>query len=137
MDFLINYWWVIVIGIAAIAVVVYAIYAFAKRPTSEQIQKVKEWLLYAVTEAEKELGGGTGQIKLRYVYDMFLSKFPFLTKVISFDTFSTLVDEVLEKFRAILESNNKLKDYVESGKKDEGTKDEQPQIDPPATEQPC
>lgn len=137
MDFLINYWWIIVIGIAAIAVVVYAIYAFAKRPTSEQIQKVKEWLLYAVTEAEKELGGGTGQIKLRYVYDMFLSKFPFLTKVISFDTFSTLVDEVLEKFRAMLESNNKLKDYVESGKKDEDTKDEQPQIDPPATEQPC
>lgn len=137
MDFLINYWWIIIIGIAAIAVVVYAIYAFAKRPTSEQIAKVKEWLLYAVTEAEKELGGGTGQIKLRYVYDMFLSKFPFLTKVISFDMFSTLVDEVLEKFRAMLESNSKLKNYVESGKKDEGTKDEQLQIDPPATEEPC
>lgn len=130
MDFLINYWWIIVIGIAAIAVVIYAIYAFAKRPTSEQIAKVKEWLLYAVTEAEKELGGGTGQIKLRYVYDMFLSKFPFLTKVISFDMFSTLVDEVLEKFRAMLETNPKLKNYVESGKKDE-----KPQIDPPATKQ--
>lgn len=124
MDFLINYWWTIVVGIAAIVVVVYAIYAFVKRPTSEQIQKVKEWLLYAVTEAEKELGGGTGQIKLRYVYDMFLSKFPFLTKVISFDMFSTLVDEVLEKFRTLLETNPKLKDYVESGKKDTATKDD-------------
>ena len=124
MDFLINYWWTIVVGIAAIAVVVYAIYAFAKRPTSEQIQKVKECLLYAVTEAEKELGGGTGQIKLRYVYDMFLSKFPFLTKVISFDMFSTLVDEVLEKFRTLLETNPKLKDYVESGKKNTATKDD-------------
>ena len=135
MDFLINYWWTIVIGIAAITVVVYAIYVFAKRPTSEQIQKVKEWLLYAVTEAEKELGGGTGQIKLRYVYDMFLSKFPFLTKVISFDMFSTLVDEVLEKFRTLLETNPKLKDYVESGKKDTATKDDQTQTVSPVTEQ--
>lgn len=135
MDFLINYWWTIVVGIAAIAVVVYAIYAFTKRPTSEQIQKVKEWLLYAVTEAEKELGGGTGQIKLRYVYDMFLSKFPFLTKVISFDMFSTLVDEVLEKFRTLLETNPKLKDYVESGKKDTATKDDQTKAVSPATEQ--
>lgn len=132
-DFLINYWWTLVIAVAVIAVAAYSVYAFVKRPTTDQINKVKEWLLYAVTEAEKELGGGTGQIKLRYVYDMFLSKFPFLTKVISFELFSKLVDEVLEKFRALLDTNTKLKDYVESGKKDE---EQIPQIDPPATEQP-
>lgn len=112
MDWLVNYWWVILIAVAALVVIVYAIYTFIKRPTAEQITKVKEWLLYAVTEAEKELGSGTGQIKLRYVYDMFLTKFPFLTKVISFDTFSILVDEVLEKFRALLETNDNLKTYV-------------------------
>lgn len=132
-DFLINYWWTLVIAVAVIAVAAYSVYAFVKRPTTDQINKVKEWLLYAVTEAEKELGGGTGQIKLRYVYDMFLSKFSFLTKVISFELFSKLVDEVLEKFRTMLDTNAKLKDYVESGKKDE---EQIPQIDPPATEQP-
>lgn len=112
MDWFVNYWWLIVIAVAAVVVAAYGVYAFVKRPTSEQIEKVKEWLLYAVTEAEKELGSGTGQIKLRYVYDMFLTKFPFLTKAISFDTFSTLVDEVLEKFRALLETNDYLKTYV-------------------------
>lgn len=134
VDFLMNYWWTLVIAVAVIAVAAYSVYAFVKRPTTDQIAKVKEWLLYAVTEAEKELGGGTGQIKLRYVYDMFLTKFPFLTKVISFELFSKLVDEVLEKFRNLLDTNTKLKDYVESGKKDE---ESTPQIDPPATEQPC
>ena len=56
-------------------------------PTNEQLKKVKEWLLWAVAEAEKELGSGTGQLKLRYVYDMFIVKFPSLAKIISFETF--------------------------------------------------
>jgi hypothetical protein len=113
MDFLISNWFLIVIAIAAIVVGGYSGYVFAKRPTTEQIIKVKEWLLYAVTEAEKVLGSGTGQVKLRYVYDMFLTKFPYLSKAISFESFSVLVDEVLVKFRELLSSNDKLKDYVE------------------------
>ncbi|MCC8068823.1 MAG: hypothetical protein LIO71_03605 [Ruminococcus sp.] len=112
MDFLISYWWVILIIIAAVAIGGYCVYAFVNLPTDSQLTKVKEWLLYAVTEAEKELGSGTGQIKLRYVYDMFIAKFPYLTKAISFDTFSDLVDEVLEKFRALLASNSSLQSYV-------------------------
>ncbi|MFR6482019.1 MAG: hypothetical protein ACLUPD_10785 [Anaerotignum faecicola] len=47
---------------------------------AEQREKVKEWLLLAVTEAEKELGSGTGQLKLRYVYDLFLRRFPAVAK---------------------------------------------------------
>lgn len=113
MEFLISYWWVILLVIAVCAVVGYFIYTFIKMPTSNQINKVREWLLYAVTEAEKELGGGTGQIKLRYVYDMFIAKFPFLVKAISFESFDLLVDEVLETFREMLESNPALKAYVD------------------------
>lgn len=115
-NFLINYWFIVIIAIAVIVVAAYCVYAFIHRPSTEQIRKVKEWLLYAVAEAEKELGSGTGQIKLRYVYDMFISKFPFLTKVISFELFSKLVDEVLVKFEDMLKSNVALKQYVEGGK---------------------
>jgi len=89
---ILNNWPIILAGIAGIIVIIYAIYTFIKRPTSAQLQKVKEWLLYAVTEAEKELGGGTGQIKLRYVYDRFLARFPHLTTIIPFELFSKLVD---------------------------------------------
>ena len=116
MDFIINYWYVLLAIVAAVAVGGYAIYAFAKMPSSEQLSKVKEWLLYAVTEAEKELGGGTGQIKLRYVYDMFIAKFSYLAKVVSFESFSGLVDEVLEDFRNMLETNKKLDNYVNGDK---------------------
>ena len=45
---------------------------FASLPSEQQLLKVKEWLLWAVVLAEKELGSGTGQLKLRYVYDLFL-----------------------------------------------------------------
>lgn len=112
MEFLVNYWYLLIVAIAVLAVGGYCIYAFIKRPTNEQITKVKEWLLYAVTEAEKELGSGTGQIKLRYVYDMFVAKFPWLAKTIAFEQFSILVDEVLTKFRELLEQNENLKTYV-------------------------
>lgn len=113
MKFIVENWFLVLISFAALVVVSYAVYVFLKRPTSEQIAKVKEWLLYAVAQAEKELGGGTGQLKLRYVYDMFVGKFPYLVKVVSFDSFSLLVDEVLKKFKSMLESNVALKQYVD------------------------
>ncbi len=113
MEFLVSNWVLIVALIAAIGVGGYAVYAFVKRPTTEQISKVKEWLLYAVTAAEKELGSGTGQIKLRYVYDMFIAKFPYLVKAIPFEMFSMLVDEALDKFKGMLESNTNLQTYVQ------------------------
>lgn len=113
MEFFVNYWYLIIAAIAILSVSGYAIYVFIKRPTTEQIAKVKEWLLYAVTAAEKELGSGTGQIKLRYVYDMFIAKFPYLVKVIPFETFSILVDEALDKFRNMLDNNTNLQSYIE------------------------
>lgn len=76
------------------------------------LNKVREWLLYAVTKAEKELGGGTGQIKLRYVYDMFVTRFAWLARVISFEAFSMMVDEALERMKKMLESNKAMQTLV-------------------------
>ncbi len=114
MKFIADYWYLILIGIVAVAVIVYAVIKFFKLPRSSQISKVKEWLLFAVTEAEKELGSGTGQLKLRYVYDMFVTKFPYLVQFIPFETFSNLVDEVLIKFREMFNTNVAVKQYVDS-----------------------
>lgn len=113
-EFLINNWQIFLLTIAALTVLGYTLYVFLSMPTTQQISKVKEWLLYAVTQAEKELGGGTGQIKLRYVYDMFIKQFPFLVEKITFEAFSFLVDEVLEKFKLLLDQNESIKTYVES-----------------------
>lgn len=88
---------------------------FFRLPKEDQIQKIKEWLLWAVTDAEREFGGGTGQIKLRSVYDMFVVRFPGMAKVISFSRFSELVDEALVRMRKMLAENAAAQEYV-SGK---------------------
>lgn len=113
MDFITNHWYVLVIIIAALGVAGYAIYTFVKMPSNQQLTKVQEWLLYAVTKAEQELGAGTGQLKLRYVYDMFVGKFPDIAKVLTFEAFSIMVDTALEKFKKLLETNQNVAAYVE------------------------
>lgn len=75
----------------------------------KQPNKVKEWLLYAVIEAEKELGSGTGPVKLRSVYDMFITKFPKLSVFISFNTFSEWVDVALGYMEELLTDNKDVK----------------------------
>lgn len=78
---------------------------FIKKSREEKIQVVKNWLLYAVAMAEKELGSGTGRIKLGQVYEQFLLVFPQLQRVISFDMFAKLVDDVLIQFQELVEEN--------------------------------
>lgn len=113
MEFITNNWFMIVVTICVVIVGGIYIVKFANQPSSEQIKKVKEWLLYAVTLAEKELGGGTGALKLRQVYDQFVVKFPWLAKIISFDKFSKLVDESLDEMNHLLTTNNKIQEFVE------------------------
>lgn len=109
MEFNIDYW---VIAAIIVIALVYKIVTFAKSPSQNQLAQVKEWLLYAVAQAEKKLGSGTGQLKLRYVYDMFILRFGSLAKMISFETFSTLVDEALYIFRDMLRDNEAVSKYV-------------------------
>lgn len=106
--------WAVLIGLGVlIFIYVLSIRAFLNSPTTEQQNKIREWLLFAVIQAEKELGAKTGQIKLRYVYDMFLSKFPALVGVITFEQFSQLVDEALEQMKHLMETNNNARYYIQ------------------------
>ena len=108
-----------IIGVAVFTVVVYGIYVFLNKPTNIQIQQIQEWLLYAVAKAEKELGSGTGQLKLRYVYDMFIARFPYLVRFISFEAFSGLVDEALDIFRDMIKQNKNVNKYIGVEKEEE------------------
>ncbi|MBR1524364.1 MAG: hypothetical protein IJ641_07905 [Lachnospiraceae bacterium] len=113
MAALIDNWYLIIAAAAVIAIAGYAVYVFIKRPTSEQIKSIKEWLIYATVEAEKALGSGTGQLKLRYVYNMFIDKFPQLSSIITFSMFSGLVDEALSDMKRLLETNKAVTEYTE------------------------
>ena len=105
--------WSVFLGLAVgVVLIIIGAISFSKLPKEEQIAKVKELLLAWVTQAEKELGGGTGPIKLRTVYDRFAKQFPALFTVIGFDTFSDWVDEALEQMEALLQ-DERVKSYVE------------------------
>jgi len=105
--------WYVVFGIIAFVVVVgFAVYKFLGLPTKDQVEKIKQWLLYAVTIAEQKMGSGTGQLKLRYVYDWFVDKFPITAKLISFEKFSKWVDEALEVMRKWLAENESIREIV-------------------------
>lgn len=112
MNFITENWFVLVALAAVAAGEGYTVYVFLKMPSDKQLNKVREWLLYAVTMAEKKLGGGTGQIKLRYVYDMFVTRFTWLASVITFEMFSIMVDEALDKMKTMIESNTAMQELV-------------------------
>lgn len=117
--FIKEYWFLIIIAIAVISAIAIKVYTWFKQPTSDQLKNVKEWLLYAVAKAERELGSGTGQLKLRYVYNMFVEKFPAIAIFITFEDFSKMVDEALDKFNELLKENTAINDYYEIVREDE------------------
>lgn len=91
-------------GVIAVIVVAYLIL--------NQKKKIIEWLKWAVSEAEKMLGGGTGQLKLRLVYDWFVQKFPIVAAFLPFRVFSAWVDTALETFRKWLDENKNVASYI-------------------------
>ena len=112
MNWLINNWTLIVAAAACIAAVVTGVVKFKNLSREQQIENLKEWLKWAVTEAEKELGSGTGQLKLRRVYDLALAKFPWIARLVPFEEFSMWVDEALIWLGKQLESNKAITNMV-------------------------
>lgn len=94
----------IVGGIILIGVIIYLVV--------NKKNAIKEWLLHAVIEAEKELGDKTGQLKLHQVYDWFILQFPIMASILPFSVFSAWVDEALVTMRRILETNSEIRKYV-------------------------
>ena len=88
-------------------------YQLAHMPKEEQIKAIKEWLLYAVSCAEKELGGGTGKLKLRQVYDAFAARFPWAAPHVSFKVFSVWVDEALLTMHKLIQEGGAVKTFIE------------------------
>lgn len=108
MNWLIDNWSLIVAAVAVIACAAGAVISFKGLSKEEQIKNVKEWLKWAVTEAERELGSGTGQLKLRRVYDMAVTQFGWIARLVTFETFSMWVDDALIWLNKQLESNNAI-----------------------------
>lgn len=106
MEYIINNWYyilAIIVAIGTIGFSAYKIFGF---------EVIKKWLLYAVIMAEKELGEKTGELKILYVYNLFTTKFPVISKFVSFTTFSAWIDDALILMKILLESNKAIAKVV-------------------------
>ena len=111
--------WMVVFGLAvAVIIAVLVVYRFFGLPTEKQVEKIKEWLIWACIEAERALQSGTGQLKLRQVYDTFCAvpAFTWVAKLISFELFSEWVSDALVTVKEMLVSNEALATYVYGNK---------------------
>lgn len=101
---------IIALSVGAIVLLTVIVYMIANQKT-----KVIEWLKYAVSMAENELGKNTGQLKLRRVYDWFVETFPVVSSVIPFKVFSAWVDIALETMNSWISSNSPVGNYIQTG----------------------
>ena len=103
----------VILGLIILAIICgISVYHFLKLDKEKKIANIKQWLKLAVVEAEKVLGGGTGQLKLRYVYDLAVKQFPWIVALVSFEIFSGWVDEALEWMKQQLEQNKAISGYI-------------------------
>lgn len=121
MDFIINNWYIVIGVIVSVCIVFRMVYRFLGMPTEEQTEKVKQWLVWACVKAEKALQSGTGQLKLRQVYDMFCAvpAFTWVARLISFTQFSVWVSDALFEVKKMLINNRNLAEYVYGDNADE------------------
>lgn len=108
---------VILYAVAAAAIILIAVYLIkdaCKKPNLNQLLIIKEWLKWIVVQAEQQFDSGTGQLKLRYVYDLAIDTFPYITYSVTFEQFSEWVDDALIWMKKQLESNKAIEEYVNS-----------------------
>lgn len=72
----------------------------------------KNWLVWAVSEAEAMFGSKTGKLKLRYAYELAIERFPILAKFIPFSLFGKMVDGALAIMRDMIENNKNIADAI-------------------------
>lgn len=112
LKMIIENWLIFVIAFILVLFAVYAVLRFLKLTPQQQLGKVKTALLYMVTEAEKELKSKTGRVKRSMVWDWLVERFPIISLFITEEKYDELLDQALDEFRKMLESNDSLYDYV-------------------------
>ena len=80
-------------------------------------KKIVYKILYAlITEAEKQFGGGTGELKQAYVIEKIYNALPAVLKsVISAERLGKWVDDALIKAKAKWGENSSVSGYIEGG----------------------
>lgn len=113
MQFIIDNWPTLFLCVVMLAWAIIMIIRSKDMSKEELFAQLRGWLLQAVIIAEQQFGGGTGKLKLSFVYDEFCRAMPWLAKVIPFSVFSEYVDKVLVEMRELLSKNGAIASIVE------------------------
>ena len=109
-------------NIANIVVVLLAVMAMIIAVRFGYINKVKQVLLYLVTEAERIYGGKTGEIKFAWVAEKIYAMLPAIVKMfISTETIEMLINKAVEDMKEYLSSNNNAAKYIQGEEQDENS----------------
>lgn len=109
MTLLLANWELIMLIIVILFVIGYKLYQLIKTPPEKRQELLKMWLVEAVLVAEQKYGKKAGELKLSYVYRMFVNRYGWFGKLISEKTFKKLVDEALEIMEKTVEKSFKHK----------------------------
>lgn len=106
IEFIINHWSDILLILAAVGSLVFAIY-------KKDLSLVRQQLFSLVTQAEEAYGGGTGILKLSSVVTAIYPQLPKLFKVLVTEKkLVNIVESVLEEAKTKWETNRNLKEIV-------------------------
>ena len=109
LNFLLANWDSVIVVITFIALLVFLILKGEK-------SVVYKILYTLVTEAERQYGGGTGQLKQSAVINWVYERLPAIVKIfITAATLERWVDEAVERAKVEWEKNANIKEYIESG----------------------
>ncbi len=101
-------WYEIVIGIVVV---------LAGAFIALQFKSFQEWLVFGVTKAESYFGSKTGQLKLRYVYNLALkSRFGWICSIISYAMFDNFVTKALEKMHKMIDGSKEIAEVLKGTK---------------------
>lgn len=120
LEFIVNYWYLIVTAIAMVIVAISFVIDFIKKSPKERLECVKQWAVYACAMAEAHLGSNTGQMKMKETYDMFLAKFPSLAQQISYETYKNIAEQALLELKEMLKTNPNTQNVIDILKNDMG-----------------
>lgn len=115
INFILAYWDFMLLIVAAIAAIVYAIFKGNK--------SVVMSMLYAlVSDAEKTLGGGTGPLKLAWVIDLVYPKLPAVIKMFITDAMlKQWIEDALKAAKTEWEKNASIAQHIASALDSEQT----------------
>ncbi len=108
LHFLLKYWDSVVLVAVVIGIILYLI-------KTGQTKILKKIAVRLVTEAEGELGNGTGIFKQAAVIEWLYDKIPAVLKIFfTQKDLEKLVDTVVEEVKKKWECNENIQEYIES-----------------------